>query len=437
MNKVTGFIFAGIIILGIILSLIYFNTCGKPRVAAVDPPVITAINPVTVTEPTPPQPDPVPVVDPDPVPVVDPVKDEEIFFTSPLAAMTAVAERVTAKDYDGLVALAKPGAVVESLVEPLKSLVTSPEVSVAADKPAVEISKSADSLRWALNLLPGTGALPGQLFADLSELPQASPTVYTISGFSLPLAGTRSIGGVTPADALTVAHSFAKAVVAKDFNTARSLSAAKLTDEKLAALVIAVEEGKFGLKEERPLVVTLSRDDITWVLARLQSATTASEFAVELGQGEGSWKVDGLTFSKLLADLGSGAGTAAYTPIVEDPAGGDSLVLYFEFNAAGVTPRSGRQLEIIAKILKENKERVIRINGHADALGSDDYNLDLSGSRAEAVRQALIAIGVAPDQVVTEAFGKGRPLAPNFLPDGSDNPAGRTQNRRAEVYLDF
>lgn len=427
MNKVTGIIFIGIIILGTIISLIYLNTCGKPKVDPVEPPVITPIEPVAVPEPT----------TPEPVPVVVPAKDEEIFFTSPEAAMAAVAERVSAKDYDGLVALAKPGAVAESLVEQLKTLVTSPEVSVATDKPAVEISKSADSLRWALNLLPGTGALSAQLFADLSEVPQASPTSYTISGLSLPLATTRSVAGEASPDALTVAHSFAQAVVAKDFNAARALSAAKLTDEKLAALVIAVEEGKFALKEERPLVVTLSREDITWVLARLQSATTASEFAVELGQGEGSWKVDGLTFSKLLADLGRDAGATAYTPIVEDPAGGDSLVVFFEFNDSGITPRAGRQLDIIAKILKEDKERVIRINGHTDALGPDGYNSDLSTSRAEAVRQALIAIGVSPDQVVTEAFGEARPLAPNFLPDGTDNPTGRTQNRRAEVYLDF
>jgi len=431
MNKVTGIIFIGIIILGAIASLVYLNTCGKPKVVTVDPPVtapvITPIEPVAVTEPA----------KPEPVPVVVPAKDEEIFFTSPEAAMAAVAARVSAKDYDGLVALAKPGAVDESLVEPLKTMVTSPEVSVAADKPAVEISKSANSLRWALNLLPGTGTLPAQLSADLSEVPEAAPTAYTISGLSLPLASTRSVAGEASPDALTVAHSFAQAVVAKDFNAARALSAAKLTDEKLAALVIAVEEGKFALKAERPLVVTLSREDITWVLARLQSAATASEFAVELGQGEGSWKVDGLTFSKLLADLGRNAGTTAYTPIVEDPAGGDSLVVFFEFNDAGITPRAARQLDIIAKILKENKERVIRINGHTDALGPDEYNDGLSASRAESVRQSLIALGVAPDQVVTEAFGAARPLAPNFLPDGRDNPTGRTQNRRAEVYLDF
>jgi OmpA-OmpF porin, OOP family len=164
-----------------------------------------------------------------------------------------------------------------------------------------------------------------------------------------------------------------------------------------------------------------------------------SEFALELGQAGGAWHVNGLTFSKVLSVLSekAGAGNVAYSPIVEDPSGGDSLVLYFEFDDAGLTPRTSRQLEIVADILSQGAERVIRINGHADALGSDDYNITLSDKRAESIRQALISMGVEPDQVITEAFGATKPRKPNFLPDGSDNPGGRSQNRRAEVLLDF
>ena len=91
----------------------------------------------------------------------------------------------------------------------------------------------------------------------------------------------------------------------------------------------------------------------------------------------------------------------------------------------------------MADILAQGEERVIRINGHADALGTDDYNIALSNKRAEAIRQILISMGVKPKQVVTEAFGAAKPRKPNFLPDGSDNPSGRSQNRRAEVLLEF
>jgi outer membrane protein OmpA-like peptidoglycan-associated protein len=70
-------------------------------------------------------------------------------------------------------------------------------------------------------------------------------------------------------------------------------------------------------------------------------------------------------------------------------------------------------------------------------LGSDNYNAKLSNQRADAIREALILMGVSSNQVVTEGFGESKPRRPNFNPDGSDNPTGRSENRRAEVYLDF
>lgn len=244
----------------------------------------------------------------------------------------------------------------------------------------------------------------------------------------------------TGLDALTVAHAFSKAVVGRNFPAARALSdPATVTDERVAALMIAIEEGDFQLKEDRPLVVTLSRDDVTWVLTRVEGGEMRSEFALELGKADDTWAVNGLTFSKVLTALAdqAGGGDVAYSPIVEDPMGGDSLVLYFEFDESGLSPRANRQLAIIADILSQGADRVIRINGHADALGTDAYNAGLSDQRADAIRNGLISMGVSPDQVVTEAFGATKPRRPNFNPDGTDNPTGRAQNRRAEVYLDF
>jgi outer membrane protein OmpA-like peptidoglycan-associated protein len=323
-------------------------------------------------------------------------------------------------------------------------------------KPFTEISKSAETLRWSLNFIPAVDtATPRQLYVDLTAAGEKEIDITRVSfpmELTLPRSGGapgdpaapgKAVKPMTPeqrSDALTVAHAFSKAVIQRDFNTARGLSDTKtVTDERVAALMIALEEGKFVLKEDRPLVVTLSRDDITWVLTRVQSDQTASEFALELGQIEDAWKVNGLTFSKVLSILSekAGAGNVAYSPIVEDPSGGDSLVLYFEFDDSGLTPRTSRQLEIVADILNQGAERVIRINGHADALGSDAYNIALSDKRAESIRQTLIGLGVKPDQVITEAFGAAKPRKPNFLPDGSDNPGGRSQNRRAEVLLDF
>ncbi len=378
--------------------------------------------------------------------------------------MAALAGAIGARDYKRFATMVGPDGIPEADREAVKALVENPDLKLDSGKPQVEISKSTDGLRWAFNFVPTAAtaaptaaATPGdgegrQLYVDLKAMPDTTVDVSKVS-LPLELGGTRGTQAAPPsgpasaampaaatADALTVAHAFSKAVIRRDYKSARELAdPGTVTDERVAALMIAVEEGKFALKEDRPLVVTLSRDDITWVLARLQSQSMASEFAVELGKIGPSWKVNGLTFSKVLSALSesAGGGNVAYSPIVEDPEGGDSLVLYFEFDQTGLTQRAEKQLAIVADILSQGAERVIRINGHADALGSADYNVGLSDRRAEAIRQALIGMGVKPEQVVTEAFGAAKPRKPNFLPDGSDNPSGRSQNRRAEVLLDF
>ncbi len=370
---------------------------------------------------------------------------------SPAKVLSALSDAIAAKDFEAFAANLKPGAISESIKPRVKALVESPDYDLDPKKPFIEVSKSPKSLRWALNFVPKTGDAKKQLYTDIAE----GETVGTleIDKISLPLEaaianGTEAASPGTPAegspgdkaDSLAVAHAFSKAVVKRDFKSARALSdPATVTDERVAALMIAIEEGKFALKEERPLVVTLSREDITWVLTRVQSDQSASEFALELGQIDDNWKVNGLTFSKVLSALSeqAGGGQVAYSPIVEDPAGGDSLVLYFEFDDSELTPRAARQLSIVADILSQGDDRVMRINGHADAKGSDDYNSKLSDGRADAIRRALIGMGVKPDQIVTEAYGETQPRRPNFNADGTDNPNGRSHNRRAEVFLDF
>ncbi len=463
MNRTTALIFFGIIILGAVISLVSLKSCRKS-----DEPIAgSPTEPVKLVgdlKPAPSNPEVanpiVPAPQPVPAPTAPETKEKPAgapagLFESPAAAMKALAEKVAAKDYPGFVALVGSDGMTAPVSERVKTLVEGAEKTLASSKPFTEISKSAEGMRWSLNFVPVSGEAKDveQVYADMI---QSGDNRVDISGISFPLdltlnrsAGASATPGSAPAgsavpapasDALTVAHAFSKAVIKRDFNAARELSdQATVSDERVAALMIAVEEGGFVLKEDRPLVVTLSREDVTWVLARVQSESMSSEFALELGQIDRSWKVNGLTFSKVLSVLSErgGAGNAAYSPIVEDPAGGDSLVIYFEFDEAGLTERAQRQLQIVAEILAQGKERVIRINGHADAVGSDDYNVGLSDKRAESIRQTLISMGVSPEQVITEAFGAAKPRSPNFLPDGSDNPGGRSRNRRAEVLLDF
>ncbi len=476
MNKTTALVFFGILAAGVTISLIILNQGGE-KVVLEDP--VEELGEMTDPKPvdpeTEPEGDPVkgpskpvvsttdPKTDPKPKPVAQ--KGNEGSFSSPEKAMEALSEKISGKDFTAFIGFVGEDAVAPSIRPKVKQIIESLKWKLDPEKPRAELSKSAASVRWSLNFVPNDSDAPAvegseSIYIDLAG---TSGEPYTFDKVSLPLDLTEASVpagkptdpvtaspsdhvspkpaaiGTADADALTIAHAFSKAIVKRDFKTARALSDPEVvTDERVAALMIAVEEGGFSLREERPMVVTLSREDITWVLTRIQAEKGRSEFALELGNKEG-WKVNGLTFSKVLSALAdqAGGGDVAYSPIVEDPMGGDSLVLYFEFDAEEVTPRGSRQLAIIADILSQGAERIIRINGHADALGTDQYNSRLSDSRADAIRNALISMGVSPDQVVTEAFGETKPRQPNFKPDGTDNPTGRSKNRRAEVYLDF
>ena len=84
----------------------------------------------------------------------------------------------------------------------------------------------------------------------------------------------------------------------------------------------------------------------------------------------------------------------------------------FEFNKAVLTPAARKALdtEVVAKLSDLREVRYIIVNGHADRLGSTQYNQKLSEKRAEAVRAYLVSRGVAADKVETLGFGKTLPV---------------------------
>jgi outer membrane protein OmpA-like peptidoglycan-associated protein len=88
-----------------------------------------------------------------------------------------------------------------------------------------------------------------------------------------------------------------------------------------------------------------------------------------------------------------------------------------------------RAVRRLARWLKQQKGvRSIRIEGHADELGTPVFNLSISQLRALAVRDKLVKLGVK-QHIETQGFGEERPLADN------QSDEGRAQNRRAEVVV--
>lgn len=101
--------------------------------------------------------------------------------------------------------------------------------------------------------------------------------------------------------------------------------------------------------------------------------------------------------------------------------------LLFEFNSARINEGSYPLLNKLADYLLNDKDAKFEIAGHTDAVGSAQANLTLSQSRAEAVRDYLIARGVSSDQLLAKGYGEMEPVADN------ETEEGRTKNRRTEV----
>jgi len=111
----------------------------------------------------------------------------------------------------------------------------------------------------------------------------------------------------------------------------------------------------------------------------------------------------------------------------------DNAVL-FDFDQAQVRSDAQPVLASLAGALGELKPASAVVSGHTDSVGDDAYNLDLSERRAAAVVQTLQGLGTTTALTAT-GYGETRPAAENSNPDGTDNPGGRQQNRRVEIFL--
>jgi outer membrane protein OmpA-like peptidoglycan-associated protein len=104
-------------------------------------------------------------------------------------------------------------------------------------------------------------------------------------------------------------------------------------------------------------------------------------------------------------------------------------LLYFKLNSAEILPESKLLLPKIVAEIKQRRPAQLSVVGHADALGSVEYNYRLGQARAAEVVQQLALQGAAPAGIETFSRGKGDPLVKT--PDQTPEP----RNRRAEVTI--
>ncbi len=124
--------------------------------------------------------------------------------------------------------------------------------------------------------------------------------------------------------------------------------------------------------------------------------------------------------------------------VIRTPVQFDSLYLKdirFEFNRVSIDPQYLPVLDALAELMNKYPEVMIQINGYADAIGRDSYNMKLSMDRAIMVKEYLAAKTGSSKQIEVKAFGEQNPVAINRDANGNDVPEGRKYNRRAEVVF--
>jgi peptidoglycan-associated lipoprotein len=106
-----------------------------------------------------------------------------------------------------------------------------------------------------------------------------------------------------------------------------------------------------------------------------------------------------------------------------------SAMINFDYDQAVVRPADQEILNRKAAILVANPGVKIKISGHADERGSDEYNLALGNRRAAAAKRYLTGKGVDASRIEVVSYGEERPLNP-----GKDESA-YAQNRRDEFEI--
>lgn len=101
----------------------------------------------------------------------------------------------------------------------------------------------------------------------------------------------------------------------------------------------------------------------------------------------------------------------------------------FGTDQSNLTADGMRSAQKLADVLKQNPLRRVLIEGFTDSTGAAAYNQELSARRANAVRDALMQMGIAADRISVRGYGEAYPVA------GNDTAASRQLNRRVEIVL--
>lgn len=127
---------------------------------------------------------------------------------------------------------------------------------------------------------------------------------------------------------------------------------------------------------------------------------------------------------------GQQSGVAKTDPLKDPASPLSKRVVYFDYDKDSVKAEYTALVQAHATYLSQNRNRKIRLEGHADERGSREYNMALGQRRSDAVRKATAVLGVGNERIETLSFGEDKPRS-----TGHDEVSW-AQNRRVEIVYD-
>jgi len=185
----------------------------------------------------------------------------------------------------------------------------------------------------------------------------------------------------------------------------------------LLAFAIAISLGSLGCKTRTPPTIKFDdqgrpitgsgADQTAGNAGKLDTESGVSKSAgtegIAMGSGHPGWPEDRLT---LQADT-----------------------IHFEYDSAVVKPSEHSKVTAVADYLKSNPSNAVKVEGHCDERGTDEYNRSLGERRAQAIREELVKSGADTGRVDTVSFGRDRPV------DTGHSDAAHRKNRRGEFVV--
>lgn len=182
-----------------------------------------------------------------------------------------------------------------------------------------------------------------------------------------------------------------------------------------------------GTDEGLMATVSFPGSDLEPMMTDAEGAWSAGE--VEAGEYTVRAEADGYLAASMVVMVEAGEAATADIKLMKEGVE-ITLKVYFDVDQATIRPESKDGLAAAAKIMNDNPGIKVEIAGHTDNTGSDEYNLELSKRRAQAVVDYLVTKhGVDRSLLMAKGYGEAKPVATN------DTDEGRQLNRRVEFKV--